>query len=124
MYIYSRPQQTGKTKLLIEWLMADPDNRVILVADSMQRDTLAKRLWSCWHKHYAGPDMDVRRDGRQYWVDRVVIPSNLRMKLQGRPRTEVSVDNIEQVLAAIVGQPVEMVTTCEPVLEYYEATVG
>lgn len=124
MFLYSRPRQTGKTKLLIEWVMADPDNRVVLVADSMQRDQLAKRMWSCWHKHYAGPDIDHIRDGRQYWMDRVAIPANIRLKLMDRPKAAVSVDNLEQVLAVMFGHPVEMVTTCEPVLEYYEAEVG
>lgn len=121
MKILQRDRRAGKTKTLIEWLMVDPDNRVVLVADSMQRDHLAKRLWSCWHTHHAGPNVDPVRDGRQYWLDRVAIPSNIRMKMQGRPRTEVSIDNLEEVLAVMIGQPVDIVTTSDPVLQYYEA---
>lgn len=125
MRILQRDRQAGKTSTLIDWVLHDPDNRIVLLPDVRQRDVFVRRLWACWLKHGDPARMTRHRDRREYWERCVAIPSNLRLQLQGRgPHVQVSVDNLEEVLALMLGVPVDIATTSDPVLQYYEAAIG
>jgi hypothetical protein len=96
MQVYLGPRQSGRTTALVDWLMAKPDERGLIVMDTRERD----RVLDLILKRLGGnhPEAAIER-----WSRLVVRPGEVYIRSGRAIGVEWAIDNLEEVLQHVLG---------------------
>lgn len=98
MEIHSAGRGTGKTKRMVEWLKENLD-AILVVPTYDQKNYIMQ--------HFFATNKERGEIGH-----RIVVAGD-RHSLRGSSRRLVGVDNLDQVIAMLLGAPVERATVTE-----------
>ena len=105
MFVVVAGRGQGKTQAIVNWWLEDPQKRIVLVSDSHRREHLADRI---------GEACNYSMRKRDVWESIFVVSHDLVEYLRGSfrfgSRTQVAIDNAEEILATVFHAPVELLT--------------
>lgn len=97
--IISANRGRGKSTLLAKWLMEKPETRVVLVANTSQRQNILAMVCA-------------ESDNPKAVAERVILFTHAQSQLRGMPyNLEVAVDNLEFLFSEVLGRQPTVVTT-------------
>lgn len=91
MFAYISGRRMGKTEAVVNWLLADPERRTIIVANRQRQQHIVSTI---------GRKVRYSR-GKGYWLERVVIFDLRYNQMRGRYPGEVAIDDLDEVLQLI-----------------------
>jgi hypothetical protein len=101
--IYGAGRGLGKTNAVVNWLMEDPQARVILVSQLQRKHHLLRLIGQ--RTNYTS--------SKAFWDAKIIVANNdLDYLLRGRRfhAREVAVDDFQEVFRSLVGIPIGLVT--------------
>lgn len=97
MFIYAGGRRSGKTQKMIEWFLADPQNRIIVAPNQVQARYLQDRIRSSMGKNYP-------------FLGQIITYNDANGLLEGSRGFEIGVENLDMLLSQIFRNSVEFAT--------------
>lgn len=98
MFIYAGGRRTGKTGKMIEWFLADPQDRIIITPNKVQTVYLQKRIRSSMGNNFP-------------FYAHIVSYYDAEFLLHGSRGFLIGVENLDMLLNQLFNNPVEFATT-------------
>lgn len=97
MFIYAGGRRTGKTGKMIEWFLADPQNRIIVAPNKVQADYIKNRIKSSMGKEYP-------------FLGHIITHYESERMLRGTRNFTLGIENLDMILNQMYSNTVEFAT--------------
>lgn len=99
MFIYAGGRRSGKTAKMIEWFLADPQNRIIVTPNKIQAEYIKKRILEVTGSFGDFP-----------FLSQIISYHDTERLLRGSRNFEIGTENLDLILHQVFHNSVEFAT--------------